>query len=351
MVKRLTGLLLVLCLLLALLPTNIFAAQEKDLAKSSETAQIRGYYDIGDRIPDYDGCISMQGMAVLGDYIYSIKKSSSDSLAAIYRTNRLDGTTEQMNFDGALTVDYLGHGNDMCAAQVGETSYLFVSTMKKTLNALACYKISGTTLTLVDVFDIYTKGGSNLTCSGVDVYEVSGTMLTLLIAQGDLVFMYTMDMTAPPEALYCPLAFQVDLNYALEVAREACGNSELELTVQGSGYYNDTYYMPLTLHHNHSTQIKADNHADSTSVIVAFPNIADAINVTDRSVKASLTDSIYIPDAGEMFFEVESLDFADGMLYFNTNRVRIDHSETVISVLLDDGVDMKIFSDRKAYRH
>ena len=350
---RFIALLLLLTMLTGILPASVLKVQAEETSETStqsESAKTRAYYDICKKVPTYEACNSMQGMAVLGEYVYSVKKNSGDTLATIYRTNRFDGSTEQMSIDGALTADYLGHGNDMCAAQVGKDSYLFVSTMKKTLNALACYKISGTSLSLVDVFDIYTKGGSNLTCSGVDVYEVDGTSVTLLIAQGELVFMYTMDMTTPPESLYCPLGFQVDINYALEVARQACGNAELELTVQGSGYYNDIYYMPLTLHHNHSTQIKVDNHADSTSVIVAFENIADAIAATDRSVKASLSETIYIPDAGEMFFEIESVDFADGIMYFSTNRVRIDHSATAISLVLDEGVDMDIFNRRASFR-
>lgn len=108
--------------------------------------------------------------------------------------------------------------------------------------------------------------------------------------------------------------------------------------------------MPLTLHHNHETQIKRDNHSDSVSVIVAFPNIAAAIKVMDRSVKASLKDTIYVPDAGKMFFEIESVAFADGVMYFNTNRIHVDHTRTFVSVLLDPGLDMKLFNNRSAFR-
>ena len=323
---------------------------EPAVKATTDSARTRAYYDICKEIPTYDDCISMQGMAVLGDYIYTAKKNSGDNSGTIFRTDRFTGTTVQMPIDGAMTVSYLGHANDMCAVQVGKDSYLFVTSMKKSVEALVCFKISGNDLSLLGIYNIYTGGGSNLTVSGCDVYKVEGNTVTLLLAQGDLVFMGKIDVTQPAGNVYCPLGFQVDKDYMLEIARQACGNPDLELTVQGSGFYNDTYYMPLTLHHNHSTQIKADNHADSTSVIVAFPNIADAIAVVDRSVKASLSETIYVPDAGEMFFEIESVDFADGMMYFSTNRVRIDHSLTTVSVLLDPDVNIDIFNRRASFR-
>ena len=349
---RLTAMLLLFAIL-AGIPVGTASATEpeKEEAKlaTAESAQTRAYYDICESIPTYDDCISMQGMATLGDYVYTAKKNSGDNKGTIFRTDRFTGETIQMPIDGAWTVDYLGHANDMCAAEVGSESYLFVTSMKKSVEALVCFKISGSQLSLLGIYNVYTGGGSNLTVSGVDVYQVEGDTVTLLLAQGDLVFMGTIDVTRPAGNVYCPLGFQVDKTYMLEIARQACGNSELEMTVQGSGFANDTYYMPLTLHHNHSTQIKADNHADSTSVIVAFPNIASAIAVVDRSVKASLSETIYVPDAGEMFFEIESVDFADGILYFSTNRVRIDNSVTAVSLLLDPGVDMGIFNRRASF--
>ncbi len=326
------------------------STQAPTKSAESETAQTRAYYDICKSIPHYDNCNSMQGMAVLGDYIYTAKKNSGDNNGVIFRTDRFTGKNVQMTIDGAQSVTYLGHANDMCAAQVGSDSYLFVTSMKKSVEALVAFRISGTKLSLLGIYNIYTGGGSKLTVSGVDVYSVGETSVTLLLAQGDLVFKGTIDLTAPAGNVYCPLAFQVDEAHMLEIARQACGNPDLELTIQGSAFYNDTYYMPLTLHHNHTTQIKADNHADSTSVIVAFPNIADAIAVMDRSVKASLSQTVYIPDAGEMFFEVESVDFADGILYFCTNRVRIDNSITTVSLLLDPGVDTGIFNRRASFR-
>ncbi len=325
------------------------ALKEETKGTTGQGAQVRAYYDICKSIPHYDDCNSLQGMAVLGDYIYSAKKNSGDNKGTVFRTDRFTGANVHMTIDGEKTVTYLGHANDMCAAQIGGKGYLFVTSLKKSVEALAVFQISDTKLSLLGIYNIYTGGGSNLTVSGVDVYSVEGNTVTLLLAQGDLVFMGTIDVTQPAGNVYCPLGFQVDRNDMLEVAREACGNSELEMTIQGSGFYNDTYYMPLTLHHNHSTQIKADNHADSTSVIVAFPNVADAISVMDRSVKASLSETIYIPDGGEMFFEVESVDFIDGMMYFSTNRVRIDHSVTTVSVLLDPGVDNGIFNRRASF--
>ncbi len=351
---KLWGLLgLCLSLLTVLLTAGVLAVNREGVkqdSRSMESAQTRAYYDICKNIPDYEDCNSMQGMTVLGDYIYTVKKNSSDNKAVIFRTNRFNGSNQRLNIDGVATVDYLGHGNDMCAAVVGNAEYLFVTSMKKSVGALACYKINGNALQTVGIYNIYTGGGSNLTISGVDTYEVNGNSVKLLLAQGDLVFMGTIDVTASTENIYCPLGFQVDRVQMLEIARQACGMPELEMTIQGAGYANDTYYMPLTLHHNHSTQIKADNHADSTSVIVAFPNIADAIAVMDRSVKASLSRSVYIPDAGEMFFEIESVDFADGIMYFSTNRVRIDHSVTTVSLLLDQGVDVGIFTRRASFR-
>ena len=333
--NRLSFRLMAIVLLVALLIGTV-PARETSPTKASETAQTRAYFDICKNIPEYEACNSMQGMAVLGDSIYTAKVNKENTLGTVFRTNRYDGTTTQMTIDGGLTADYFSHANDMCAAQVAGESYLFLTSMKTSVDALICFKISENALTLVGIFDVYTAGGSKITCSGLDVYEVKGNVVTLLVAQGTLVFKGTMDMTAPAD-LYCPLGFEIDKTAMLETARQACGNAELEMTVQGSGFYNDTYYMPLTLHHNHSTQIKPDNHADSTSVIVAFPNIRDAMAVMDRSVKASLSKSVYVPDAGEMFFEIESVDFADGILYFSTNRVRIDHSVTTVSLLLDEG--------------
>ena len=341
---------MVLCLLAGLLTVFCYGAGDRSAKRSAEATRQRGYFDVCKSIPDYEDCNSMQGMAVLGDDIYTVKKNGGDNGAAVFRTHRYDGTTVQMDFEGEKTVDYLGHANDMCAARVGSEEYLFVTSMKKSVGALAGFRVSGTKLIPMGTYNVYTGGGSNLTISGVDVYQVSGNSVQLLLAQGDLVFTGTIDVTAAPGNLYCPLGFQVDKAQMLQTAREVCGMSDLEMTIQGSGYWNDTYYMPLTLHHNHSTQIKPDNHADSTSVILAFPNIKAAISVMDRSVQASLSESVYIPDGGEMFFEIESVDFAEGIMYFSTNRVRIDHSVTTVSMLLDPGTDMDIFTRRASFR-
>ncbi|MBR6826532.1 MAG: hypothetical protein IKM59_08310, partial [Oscillospiraceae bacterium] len=344
----------VLLLIESLISIPFGHASEKEITQGETgavaLAQVRGYYDICKSIPHYGDCNSMQGIGVLGNYIYTVKKNASDDQGVIFRTNRYTGTNTQLLIDGVKAVDYLGHGNDMCAVQIGDKSYLFVTSMKKSEKALACFQISDTSLSLYGLYNIYTAGGSNLTVSGVDVYEVQGTTVKLLLAQGDLVFVGSIDVTKPAENVYCPLGFQVDKTQMLEVARQACGDPTLEMTIQGSGYWNDTYYMPLTLHHNHSTQIKVDNHADSTAVIVAFPNIADAMAVMDRGVKASLSRTVYVPDAGEMFFEIESVDFADGIMYFSTNRVRIDHSLTTVSLLLDPDADVEMLTKRAAFR-
>ncbi len=362
---RLMAVLLLVAMLAGTLPVSILAAevtpaataaetmQEKPAtrAAATETAQDRMYYDAWSSIPHYSDCTAMQGMAVLGDYIYSLKKNSGDTNAAIFRTSRFGTETEQMTIDGAASANYLGHGNDMCAAQVGSESYLFVATMKSSVGALACFKISDNALTKVAVFDVYTLGGSKITPTGVDVYAVDGNKVTLLIANSTLIFMATVDVTAPGTELRCSLGFEVDSASMREAARAACGMPTLEATIQGSGFYNDTYYMPLTMHHNHETEIKVDNHADSASVIVAFPNIAAAIAETKRDVKASLSETINLPDAGWLFFEVESVDFVDGIAYFSTNRVSIDRAYSAVSFLLDPDADTELLTKRAAFRN
>ncbi len=352
---RLMAVLLLAAMLAGMLPVSILAAEtvpEKPAtrAAATETAQDRMYYDAWSAIPHYNDCTSMQGMAALGDYVYSLKKNAGDTNAAIFRTSRFGTETEQMTIDGAASANYLGHGNDMCAAQVGSESYLFVATMKSSVGALACFKISDNALTKVAVFDVYTTGGSTITPTGVDVYAVDGNKVTLLIAHSTLIFMATVDVTAPGTELRCSLGFEVDSASMREAARAACGMPTLEATIQGSGFYNDTYYMPLTMHHNHETEIKVDNHADSASVIVAFPNIAAAIAETKRDVKASLSETINLPDAGWLFFEVESVDFVDGITYFSTNRVSIDRAYSAVSFLLDPDADTELLTKRAAFR-
>lgn len=126
--KRVASLLLLLAMLAGMLPGNVLAEQVGEAAETrdnsatkaaaTETAQVRGYFDICDKIPDYENCISTQGMTVLGDYVYTTKKTVSDTdnpACTIFRPHRLNGTTEQMSIDGAASVNYLNHANDMCA--------------------------------------------------------------------------------------------------------------------------------------------------------------------------------------------------------------------------------------------
>lgn len=70
----------------------------------------------------------------------------------------------------------------------------------------------------------------------------------------------------------------------------------------------------------------------------------------NTALATTVENTIYLPHSGDVFSEVESVAVADGIICFNTNRIRIDNSITcAVSVLTDPETQTDILEQRAAF--
>ncbi|MBR6825553.1 MAG: RICIN domain-containing protein, partial [Oscillospiraceae bacterium] len=304
----------------------------------------RTYYDLCENIPTVEDCFAMQGMALLNNYIYTVKIASGNTKAVLFRTSRIDGSTVQMTVDGKNCTTNLNHANDMCAATIGGKDYLFVATLKNGAQGMVAYEIKDTALHTLGVYGLYTASGAAITASGINVYKVEGNKVQLLITSASYSYLTTVDVTRTPGDLSCAFAFR--LGDMLADAQAVSGMKDISITVQGSCYADGVFYMPIGMGHS---AITADNHGDSDYVILIYPNIDEAIKNQIIGVGANIEASVFIPDSGEIFFEPETVAVADGIVYFNSNRIFLDRTISSVSFLTDRESQTELLEKRAAF--
>ncbi len=293
-------------------------------AENAASQPYTGYYNLSLGVVNRGSCTAMQGMAVSGDYIYSVKIATDNSAAILYRTDRKNGATVAVTVDGATYANDLYHANDMCAAEVNGVTYLFVATLHSGSKGVICLKISGTVATTHAAYRLQRDDstGTEITASGISTIDVSDNTVKLLVTSGFASYTAMADLSAGDTTLHSNLAFQINNANAYELARTVTGSPNATVTVQGVGYGDDTFYVPLTV--------------DNRSVILVYPNISKAIESYNTSLTTTADKCIHISNSGYHLFEVESIGIADGILYFSTNRMRINnHSMASISFLTD----------------
>ncbi len=314
--KKLLSLLLPVAILLQFFPILV----PKTLAASSYT----GYHNLSLAVVNSDNCTAMQAMGVCGPYIYSVKIAEDHSQAILYRTDRKTGATVAVTVDGDRYAKDLYHANDMCTAEVNGATYLFVATLRSGEKGVVCLKVCGSTATTHAVYRLQFNDpmGTEYSASGISTLSVNGNRVKLLLTSGFTSYLATVDLCEGNATLYSTLAFQIESANAYAIVRSVTGSPNATVTVQGVGYAEDTFYVPLTVDHR--------------SVILVYPHISEAIASCNTSLTTSANACIHISNSGYHFFEVESIGVADGIVYFSTNRMRLNnHSMASISFLTD----------------
>ena len=261
-------------------------------------------------IPNGNGCNRAQGFTAGSTYLYSAKINDDESKQVIYRTRQDDGTTVLMtNGDtGTTYTTYLGHANDMVTANINGTNYLFVATMKFGEESLVKLRYSGTTYYKEGGFDVQYQGIS-LRIGAVEILEKTNDGIEFLFFEwpgdntGVSFYRGTIGLTDSSGVINVTHAFDINLTGA-QVNGSTIPNI-LDYRHQGIGYKigTDRLYVPLT-HENKSVVLVFDNVSTASGTIYASQNLSFRI-----------TSSAF-----PTLFEIESVDNANGKLWFNCNR-------------------------------
>ncbi len=328
--KRCIIILLVFTLLFQFIPNFLPYAE----ATTSAAKEFTGSYPIAS-IAHQNSCGLMQGMALLGDYIYSAKINTGDTKAMLYRTERKTGKTVAMTIDGAVTSDQLGHANDLCAATINGNDYLFATTLKTGTAAIVAMKISGTAATILGVYTLKKNdsAGTALVCSGLSTYSVNGNSVELLLVLEGTHYLTTLDVTSSNRILIARFAFSINMAQLKSLAREISNAPQGTITIQGTGYGNDTYYIPITV--------------DYHSVIMVYPNISQAVKEGAVGITTTADRCIRVSSGNYPFFEIESVGISGDLIYFNANRKRLTGIvESVVSLLTHGDAERQDAMDR-----
>ncbi|MBE6985078.1 MAG: hypothetical protein E7434_05615 [Ruminococcaceae bacterium] len=306
-------------------------------AEEAEAQPYTGYYNLSLGVVNSGSCTAMQAMAVSGNDIYSVKIATDNSEAILYRTDRKNGATVAMTVDGAAYAKNLYHANDMCAAEVNGETYLFIATLHSGEKGVVCLKISASTAITHAVYSLRRNdsNGTEFSASGISTLDVSGNTVKLLLTSGFSSYIAMADLNAGNTVLSSALAFQINSANAYSLARTLTRSPNATVTVQGVGYSDDTFYVPLTVDHR--------------SVILLYPNIGEAIESCDTSLTTTLDACIHVSNSGYHSFEIESIGIADGIVYFSTNRMRINNHSMASISFLTESASLR-FDGREAVR-
>ncbi len=270
-------------------------------------------------IPNGHGCNRYQGFTAGATYLYSAKINDDETKQVIYRTRQDNGETVLMsNGDNGKTfTTYLGHANDMVTTNIDEENYLFVSTMKFGEESIVKLQYSGDTYYKKGGFDVQCEGES-LRIGAIEILSKNDSNIEFLFFEwpgdntGVSFYRGSIGLNDSSGTLQVSHAFDINLVDA-KVNGKTIPNI-LEYRHQGIGYKigTDRLYVPLTY--------------ENKSVILVFDNISTASGTISASEELSfrITSSSF-----PTLFEIESVDNANGRLWFNCNRKKtakdIDH--------------------------
>ena len=303
---RLLSWILIVAMLWAVLPTISFAAGY-NLGDS-------GYTTIG-RIPnDY---VASQGMAVDGNYAYSLKTpSGGHNNAIIYRTDLHTGNTIALvNADNTSTYDLngLGHGNDMAAVVHNGKTYLYVTTMyhvghqEYSAHSIWKLEVSGNTVRRVAYYDIVNESNDPINFVNLSLHSFENGNVRLLGCINTMVFYMDIGINQGSGSVRCNYICPLNYN-SITVPTGAPGYSGA-YGVQGMTYNNGFLYFVMSGSGNSSYS--------NRNFIIAY----DLSNLADGSLRNNVQgETIYLTSGYYWFFlEVESIDAVNGKMYFTAN--------------------------------
>ena len=279
------------------------------------SATNHGVYDTLASIYDYGSSVSMQGLALCGEYFYAIKTDGDNYGASVCRVNKYTGAKNWMynNSNGTYYFYDFGHGNDCDVAVFGGTTTMIVATSTTGANSLVRYKISGTSATKVCGYQMVSPSGANIGGGAIRIVRVDDNNAYLLFKSGDTLYTGTLPLSQNGGKIV--MTYMCKLDYS----RVFVNGVESDLSGwsgQGMGYHDHMVYLPLS---SHTT-------SDWNMSIVLVYDIEGAsgtiLPLPDPTFK--VTSSAY-----SALFEMEScvIDPETNRLYFNTNR-RVTSSDT-----------------------
>lgn len=252
-----------------------------------------------------EGCSGTQGMAVGGDYIYSIQIKNDNSIAIMHRVHRKTGECCLMTNADADSIIFtnLRHANAMDFKVLDGKDCLLVSVADK----IVVWEIDGTNLHQVAEFDIRYNGKPLIT-SAMNVYKMDEDTITFMFKWCRTLSTGSIARGATSGVI------DVDVLCTLDASRVPLNGGEVDFSSfinQGMCCEGDIVLIPIT-----------GNHKDETinqAIILGYDvSRADGTNMLQPEA-----DLVFHMVCNEYpgLFEVEDCDIADdGKMYFNANR-------------------------------
>lgn len=264
-------------------------------------------------IPNGNNCNRAQGFTAGSTYLYSAKINNDESKQVIYRTRQDDGTTVLMtNGDTNTTyTTYLGHANDLVTTNIGGDNCLFVATMKFGEESIVKLNYSGKTYYKEGNYNIKYEG-RELRIGALEILEKTATDIEFLFFAwpGDNtgVSFYRGRIGVNDNSGVVNVTHAFDINLTDAKVNGSPVDNILEYRHQGIGYKigTDRLYVPLTY--------------ENISIVLVYDNISTATGTIYASDDLSfrITSSAF-----PTLFEIESIDNANGKLWFNCNRKKM----------------------------
>ncbi len=263
-------------------------------------------YTTIDVLPNAEGCTGMQGMALDGQYLYSVKVNADYTAGVIYRTDRATGKSVLLkNLDSetdSVVTDKVSHANSMCLVNVDGVAYLYIATMEASDRGLVCLRLEEDGYTFVGSYGLMLSGKLT-SASAAYLYGQEGTLLTFLFKRGANFYTGTFDMAQPAGQVELTPAFKLNVK-AVRFGTQVCDLSSWS-------------YQAFDYHEGYLFVVLWDNATSVTSAVAVFDIQKATGTITpDPMLSFRLTDAEY------SLFEIEACALCPdtGRLYFNTNR-------------------------------
>jgi len=257
-------------------------------------------------LPNAEGCTGMQGMALDGQYLYSVKVNSGYTAGVIYRTDRATGESVLLkNLDSetdSVVTDQVSHANSMCLVNVDGVAYLYIATMEATDRGLVCLRLEEDGYTFVGSYGLMLNGKLT-SASAAYLYAREDSRLTFLFKRGANFYTGTFDTAQPTGSVELTAAFKLNVK-AVRFGTEVCDLSSWS-------------YQAFDYHDGYLFVVLWDNATSVTSAVAVFD-----IQKATGTITPNPMLSIRLTDAGYSLFEMEACGLCPdtGRLYFNTNR-------------------------------
>lgn len=252
-----------------------------------------------------DKCSSTQGLAVGGDFLYSIQIKSDNSICVMHRVHRFTGECCLMtNADTGSTIfTNLRHANSMDFKVLDGKDCLLVSVSDK----IIIWEIDGTNLHQIAEYDVRYNGKPFIT-SAMNVYKLEDDKITFMFKWGRTL------STGSIERGVTAGVIDVTVLCTLDASRVPLNGTEVDFSAfinQGICCEGNIVLIPIT-----------GNHKDETinQAIILGYDVSEATGTNALQPKPDLVFHMICNEYPGLF-EVEDVDIADDRkMYFNANR-------------------------------